>query len=184
MSKITKIFIGILAVIMLFVLFNIYVAFGITVAEEHDYYNSQLVVSVEQIQQVLDEDSYWKDPSNDERSITLHLCHLVEDKVHFTYKNDIQQWQGNCEGQAVLCSAILNAAYQQRGLENCYAKPVISQIYLYHTNLNELLYSIVPEKYKHFVVNHCVNKVHYSSGEEEYFDTTVLVRWLFPVERY
>ncbi len=145
---------------------------GYYVEEERDY-GKVITLSEEQFRQIADGDGYLQSSDKDEKEVAKRLSKRVGKRMKFTFVNDLQNMQGNCEGQAMVCSAVINCAFKERGFKNCSAKPVIVQGYFYNINVNKLLCAVVPSKYESFVVNHCVVKVHYSSGEEEYLDPSI-----------
>ncbi len=129
----------------------------------------------------LDYVDYWKNSNGlydieqeiDAQFIAACTINDVAKKMTFAYRNNLPKMEGNCEGQAMLCSAVLNKAFEELGFKNCYAEPVIGQVYFYNINMHNILTKIVPKKYKNFVVNHCVVKVHYDDGEERYYDPSI-----------
>ncbi len=145
---------------------------GYYVEEGRDY-GKVFTLSEEQFRQIADGDDYWQSMDRSEAEVAKRLSKRVGKLMKFTFRNDLQNMQGNCEGQAMVCSAVINHAFKERGFLDCHAKPVIVQVYFYNINMNRLLCAIVPSKYKYFIVNHCVVKVHYSSGEEEYLDPSI-----------
>ncbi len=150
-----------------------------SVVEERDYGRS-VTLTPEQIDKIFKDidlkEFYLNEQSafyGDESWVINFVVDNVAKEMHFATKNDLPHMRGNCEGQAMVCSAAINYALRQCGISDCYAKPVIVQAYLYGINANKVLSAIVPAKDKHFVVNHCVVKVHHADGDEEYFDTSI-----------
>ncbi len=176
MKKKVKITLVALGIIILFaaLLYTAGVITGhnYTVMEERDYNNSTTLTAT-QIDKIFGDAYFTSSFWNDEAWVVQYVALSVADCMHYTMKNDLANMRGNCEGQAMVCSAAINYAFKKCGIEGCYAKPVIVQAYLYGINMNSVLSSVVPTKYRHFVKNHCVTKVHHSNGYEEYFDTSI-----------
>ncbi len=154
---------------------------GYYVKEQRDY-GKQIALSEQQFRQLLDEDGRWQSSAEGEEQVAKRLCRRVGKCMKFTFRNDLPKMQGNCEGQAMVCSAVLNRAFEERGFRNCHAKPVIVQAYFYNINMNRLLCAVVPSKFTNFVVDHCVVKVHYSSGREAYLDPSIC-DGVFPIHK-
>ncbi len=161
-----------------------YVSGGYYFKEERKY-EKQMAITTEQFKQIVDYDGldyvdYWKGANERLYDIDVDVQFIAEctiddvsRKMTFAYRNNLSEMKGNCEGQAMLCSAVLNKAFEELDFKDCYAEPVIGQVYFYNTNVHKILVKIVPKKYKNFVVNHCVVKVHYSNGEEKYYDPSI-----------
>ena len=110
--------------------------------------------------------------TSDETEIIKSGCKFGCKTLSFHTRNDLKTGVANCVGYAQYTAALLNSAFQYKGLSSK-ARPVVGQVHLYGFNLHPLAMKIMPNKLKSFFKDHDFVEITTENGDTIFIDTSL-----------